>query len=94
MSSKAEDMAEKFERGEVDLDHDVPASGGSGKNRTKTEQVRDVYLFFESICLIEFIFFIVSYFCRLNTSIRTPRATLDVSLKICNTVRNVAKMRN
>jgi hypothetical protein len=38
--SKAEAMAEAYAEGEVDLDHDLPATGHSGKNRSKQEMVR------------------------------------------------------
>jgi hypothetical protein len=37
--SEAEKLARELESGEADLDHSVPASGGSGKNRSKAEQV-------------------------------------------------------
>lgn len=43
--SNAERIAQEFESGEADLDHELPASGGSGKNRTKQEQVRERFRF-------------------------------------------------
>lgn len=36
--STAEDLAEKLERGEADVEKETKIVGGSGKNRTKLEQ--------------------------------------------------------
>ena len=38
--ASASDMAAAYESGDVDFDRETPATGNSGKNRSKTEQVR------------------------------------------------------